>query len=289
LRALVPVASPGLERLIADMKPSARLLRRGSDRNVVGESRFGGIPDLPGGVKWPSYVRRVEDPRSGQVSRASAALDFVGQLRLADVPPGVLPPECPTSGLLSFFYDRVEQPWGFDPADRGGGQVLYHPESVNVLPTLPPPELRARATRACAVQLAAEWTLLDPDMVPEREPAHDDVIDRWDEVMQVMSRWPDQPEHRLFGHSQNIQNEMTLECQLVSSGLYCGDGDPEENPLFARLAGGAKDWILLLQLDTDDEGLGWIWGDCGRIYFWIRRQDLSAGRFDATWTILQCT
>ncbi len=54
---------------------------------------------------------------------------------------------------------------------------------------------------------------------------------------------------------------------------------------------GAKDWILLLQVDTDDDsdGPGWMWGDCGRIYFWIRRQDLAARRFDRAWTVLQCT
>lgn len=28
-------------------------------------------------------------------------------------------------GLLSFFYDVQEQPWGFDPEDRGGAVVFY--------------------------------------------------------------------------------------------------------------------------------------------------------------------
>ena len=32
-----------------------------------------------------------------------------------------------------------------------------------------------------------------------------------------------------------------------------------------------------------------MWGDVGRLYFWIRDADLRARRFDATWLILQCS
>jgi uncharacterized protein YwqG len=45
--------------------------------------------------------------------------------------------------------------------------------------------------------------------------------------------------------------------------------------------------MLLLQIDSDD-AIGWTWGDAGRLYFWIRKQDLAARRFDRVWTILQC-
>ncbi len=48
-------------------------------------------------------------------------------------------------------------------------------------------------------------------------------------------------------------------------------------------------WQLLLQLDTvrkDDFEL--MFGDCGRIYFYIRKDDLKARRFENVWLILQC-
>lgn len=51
---------------------------------------------------------------------------------------------------------------------------------------------------------------------------------------------------------------------------------------------GAEDWQLLLQIDSDEENLGAMWGDCGRVYFWIRQQDLQKRDFSNVWLVLQC-
>jgi len=80
---------------------------------------------------------------------------------------------------------------------------------------------------------------------------------------------------------------MQLEAQLVSNGLYCGDASGYNNPRAKALAAGATDWVLLLQLDSDDAAKI-MWGDAGMLYFWIRRDDLAARRFDRTWFTLQC-
>jgi len=93
--------------------------------------------------------------------------------------------------------------------------------------------------------------------------------------------------HQFLGHPNQIQGDMQLECQLVSHGLYCGDPSGYQNPLLAQLEGGAKDWQLLLQVDSDDNA-GMMWGDSGRIYYWIRRDDLRAKNFENVWSILQC-
>ena len=50
---------------------------------------------------------------------------------------------------------------------------------------------------------------------------------------------------------------------------------------------GAAEWLLLLQVDSDDVAQ-WMWGDCGRLYYWIRESDLRGRRFDRIWAILQC-
>lgn len=31
-----------------------------------------------------------------------------------------------------------------------------------------------------------------------------------------------------------------------------------------------------------------MWGDVGRLYFWIKDADLAAGRWDEVWACLQC-
>ncbi len=94
--------------------------------------------------------------------------------------------------------------------------------------------------------------------------------------------------HQLLGHPAPIQNEMRLECQLVSHGLYCGDARGGRDPRAKELAPGAADWRLLLQVDTDDDA-GMMWGDCGRLYFWIREDDLRDCAFENAWMILQCS
>ena len=86
-----------------------------------------------------------------------------------------------------------------------------------------------------------------------------------------------------------IQSEMELECQLVSNGLYCGDPSGYNDPKAKELEKGAKDWILLLQIDSEDEKTGMMWGDVGRLYFWIKREDLKNKNFNKSWMILQCS
>jgi uncharacterized protein YwqG len=94
--------------------------------------------------------------------------------------------------------------------------------------------------------------------------------------------------HHLLGYPQVIQNPMELECQLASNGVYCGGPEGYRSAAAKELAAGASDWRLLLQIDTDEEGPGWMRGDVGRIYFWIKRNDLASLRFHDVWLIFQC-
>lgn len=48
-------------------------------------------------------------------------------------------------------------------------------------------------------------------------------------------------------------------------------------------------WRLLLQVDSNEEDCGMMWGDVGRLYFWIRKQDLENKKFDKSWFSLQCS
>jgi uncharacterized protein YwqG len=124
------------------------------------------------------------------------------------------------------------------------------------------------------------------------EDVQDPDVDRYiglqEELDAAQGLTEDSPNHQLLGYPDQIQGNMQLECQLVTHGLYCGDTSGYRDPRAAELAAGAGDWRLLFQLGTDEDGLGVMWGDVGKLYFWIRRQDLASRRFEAAWTILQC-
>lgn len=81
---------------------------------------------------------------------------------------------------------------------------------------------------------------------------------------------------------------MELECQLVSHGVSCGEAIEDDDPRVRALRPGAAEWQLLFQIDTDEEGPGWMWGDVGMLYFWIPREALRRAAFDRAWMILQC-
>jgi hypothetical protein len=93
--------------------------------------------------------------------------------------------------------------------------------------------------------------------------------------------------HRLLGHPDPVQGDMKFECQLVTNGLYCGDSSGYQDARAKELRGGAAEWRLLLQVDSQDEA-GMMWGDVGRIYYWIKHSDLLRRDWDLSWLVLQC-
>jgi uncharacterized protein YwqG len=111
-----------------------------------------------------------------------------------------------------------------------------------------------------------------PKPVFDRFNALDDELDPFD------------TRHQVLGMPAPYQTvEMELECQLASNGIFCGDEVPE-SPRVTELSAGAADWRLLLQLQSD-EAIGLTMG--GRMYFWIRREDLRDRNFDRVWLICQ--
>lgn len=85
---------------------------------------------------------------------------------------------------------------------------------------------------------------------------------------------------------------MTSECELIARGytsdeVWNGGSFPKEE--LEKIETAADKWTLLFQLDTvEHEGFSLMFGNYGRIYFYIRKDDLRAKRFDRIWLILQC-
>jgi len=243
----------------------------------IGASRLGGRPDLKPGFSWPSWKDRP--------------LSFVGQVNLADVARYPFCSRLPPSGLLSFFYDQDQQTWGFDPKDRGSWLVHFEPDP-SLLERCAPPEGASSpsAFPASTLEPSEVQTLpaVDSQLVsdlglrPEELDAYSQVLD------QAAEQRPPGAAHQLLGHSSPVQGDMQLECQLVSHGLYCGDQTGYTDPRAQALKAGAKNWRLLMQIDTDDDG-GMMWGDCGRLYFWMTDDALQRRAFDECWMILQCS
>lgn len=267
--------------ITARLEPSLRLVPQPHRDPPIGSSRIGDAADLPDATKWPRW-----EGYSGDHGRfAPCELSFLAQLNLAELP-CVEALGLPGGGLLSFFYDVEAGPWGFDPRDREAHRVVYSPPTSFLRrrsPTHQPSG--SQHTNSCALHGTLEFVLPDEpgisDFSADQASAYCELRDS------LYGSWG-AAHHRLGGHPQAIQGEMPLECQLASHGLYCGDPSGYRDPRAQKLAPRAVDWRLLLQLDTDEERAGWCWGDVGRLYYWIRKQDLAARDFSRTWLIQQC-
>lgn len=77
-------------------------------------SHIGGDPNLPADTPWPE--------RNGR------RLALLARVSLSEVQQAQRLTWLPPDGALLFFYDVDEQPWGFDPKDRGGAAVLHVPD-----------------------------------------------------------------------------------------------------------------------------------------------------------------
>jgi uncharacterized protein YwqG len=248
----------------------------------LGESRLGGSPDVPNGFVLPTAKGKP--------------LDFLLQLKLDELPRHGLSERLPATGLLSFFYDLNEQPWGYDPKELDGFRVFHFPERA----TLERVEIGSEfAMSPSALRFWRAWSLpsygsrVGDRLLEELRsaPHKDEEFDQLHELSHALFRSaapnPDGPSHRIGGHSDNVQGDMQLEAQLVMNGLYCGDASGYNDPRRAKLESTCEEWQLLLQLDSDDDA-GFMWGDCGMLYFWLRDQDLANGDFSRTWMSLQC-
>lgn len=248
--------------------PAAQLLLH----DAPSRSHFGGRPDLPADVPWPKWQGRP--------------LDFLLRLSLADLQPVLPVGGLPASGALLFFYAAEEQPWGFDPKDKGSCAVLHVPDR--------------------AAPVGAESAATDGALMPRRSiglrridtrpSVSNERVDglkldqtEFDDYLRLLEApFQGRPKHQIGGWPTVLQNDsMQLECQLASHGLFCGDASGYEDPRAATLQPGAAQWRLLAQIDTDDD-LGLMWGDCGIIYFWLREGESGQLDLKQPWLILQC-
>ena len=216
------------------------------------------------------------------------SLSFIAQINLSEIPVDAKTTPLPDEGILYFFYDAGQSTWGFDPKDKGSWAVIYSasiPEKTTNIGC--PKDLPEHARyKRVPVKLQVGHTIPDPtDMLDKFSLSKEQDYQVSDVFYQFIECG--EPHDQLLGHSVPVQGDMHLEVQLVSHGLYCGDSSGYNDPRRKELEAGASNWQLLLQIDTHDDA-GMMWGDCGRLYFWITKDDLRNKRFENVWMILQC-
>lgn len=251
-------------------------------------SRIGGCPAVPSDFVWPEYTGEGYD---GEIR--SRPLAFLAQINLKEIA-GFDPDErLPKTGILSFFYEYMSMPWGFDPKDRGCARVFYFPEEAMLTPHAIPEHMEEECILPeRSVTFAPHISL--PEFSDSPAFCHGLDWDDYDECCRECGYerddWGDRT--KLFGYPDVIQDSMEEECESVTRGFrrgcpedYANIPDAEKEDIRSK----AAEWMPLFQMGTiETEDGEMMFGDCGHIYFWIRKSDLQALDFDKTWLILQC-
>lgn len=226
----------------------------------------------------------VEDARR---TSEPAPLRFIAQVDLADIwSAGPVDPDIPREGRLSLFYDTDHRPAGNRPADITGARLIHDLTPIDKLKrATPPAELSAR-TRTAGFR--PQRCVLHAGMWPPDFGSRDWNASKIKTKAAARAWWGNltrgDHDHRFGGHPRQIQGDMETDCALVSKGL---DHSAWNSAAAERLKSDAANWLLLLQIASDDRA-GMMWGDMGNLYVWIHRDALRARRFEEARVIVQC-
>lgn len=264
------------DQLASLLTPSIRLKTEAVPEETLGvaSSHLGGMPDFAPGMSWPDC--------------RGVPMAFLGQFRMSDVAALDHDARLPHSGMLYFFYEAKEQTWGFDPKDQGNWIVIHFDEDLATLQRASPPANLPEESRfqCCQVTFSLEITVPPYDSVSVQHLQLSEAEgNAYANLLDALDR--SEPIHRLLGYPEPIQGDMQGECQFVANGVFVGGGADVSEARREELEKGITDWQLLFQLDSD-ESMATMWGDAGRVYFWIREQDLKNRDFAKVMLVLQC-
>lgn len=263
------------------------------DPTPVGATRFGGEPDLPSEVAWPSVEGRP--------------MTFAAQLDLASLASFRAASELPRDGVLSFFYDAFPG-GGVDEVIRHEVRVMHTPASAALARRATPaggdrrPEFRAEPREMPATMPPMdspfyESLLPDATVVEFRSSLADaargegSLSDPLSGLEQFLWTWHcDEPReaHRALGYCQVHQGDPYLEVELYTAGRgFRGWDDCAPEAIATRRH--ARRWRLLLQVCALLDGELLLEQDAGYFYFFLPDDALAARDWSRASGVLQCS
>jgi len=263
----------------------------------VGYSKIGGKPDLPPDFEWFYYNGKIHDNGVN-----GHPLSFLAQINCEEAHKYDKDALLPSKGMLYFFYELDSLAWGYDPKSKGSARVYYHPGSVSELQRTDFPSDLPTGYQLPEIPIAfsdakdlpsfeefCEWHDKD-DYGWEERYKYEDAKVKMGFDSELDDDIEEEPITKLLGYADIVQNSMLLQCEQVTNGIYWGEAVDVPETILSQDKKNCKKWRLLFQLDSifiDDYEI-MMWGDMGRLFFYIKIDDLKAENFENCWLILQC-
>lgn len=247
-------------------------------------SKIGGKPWLPKDFIWPTFTSYDDN--------VTRPLSFFCQINLEEIKEFDIDNVLPKKGMLYFFYECESFTWGFDSRDKGAARVFYYENTEGFISFHIPNVIdKMYVIPELGIDVCSRKSYPSIDEIDEHTDTFCDY-DIYEEAMCDID-YDEEEEHKLLGYANTIQNEMLTECERASRGLsssnpdaYAATGDSVRKEIEEC----KREWTLLLQLGTITKGdFEFMFGDCGRIYFYIRKSDLENKNFDNVQFCVQCS
>jgi uncharacterized protein YwqG len=260
--------------IINEIRPSIRFTLNHQVPVITGNSKIGGLPDLPVNTPWP-------------IPAGGGNYSFLCQINLQEIASFEGSDVLPSMGMLYFFSD-------LNSGD--GGLVIYSPDINNLYhPEIPLALVQKKVSLLKRIFGAKDqnkiikergisfftdynfpsWDSLRLEKLCRQLGTDIKPIDAFGENIFEQSydegETEQTPNHHLMGLYQGIQNEF-IEIDFITSTAKIED-------LTITEIDKALEWRLLFQMDSETE-LDLFFGDAGRLYFFIHESDLRKFKFD---------
>lgn len=226
---------------------------------TAGCSKIGGNPDLCEGFEW---MRNPE----------GKALAFLMQINCGEIHPFDKDNEFPEKGMMYFFYDLEASPWN---SEENRYAVCYYGGDVSELKPCEFPDKEVVSNYCfadvnCTIDESAVKFFCSDDL-PEYDDASDIAEDYSYEEYEGAR-------FRILGYDPYEYSEKYYKLGGYSNSIQYGLSEEFDSS-----------YVQLCQLTTyESEKCGFMFGDGGNLYFYIKKEDLINKRFDRTEIVLQC-
>lgn len=248
------IIASGLERFAAGLvnrtRKSVALATTEADTySVKGNHRFGGLPDLPPGISYPSFIDGNEQKKG---------LQFIAQINCAAI--AHLQDYLPGTGILYFFIKDQE---AMEP------MVLYYDGDSNELQS--------------AKELAIETEFIYDDRglyTPFKAEAG-----KYPGIPNMYNAGSLYPElagmENLYDETEQLEKGLKAgpvsPVHSMNAYVFKQHGTPEMEAV-GNKRGKPEEWMVLLRVSSDNNP-GFNFWDAGEIYFVIHKSDLEKKDF----------
>ncbi|MGG4493795.1 YwqG family protein [Brevibacillus reuszeri] len=243
-------------------------------------SRIGGDPDLPPQLEWPQTTD-------------GTPMTFLLQLNLKELVKHDESSLLPARGMLYFFVG-IDEP-AYDIEHR----VLFLQDDQLVSATRRhSPGETALEEQFAGYQLGARATLEPPNYAYVDYDQIETDSFSFEDYEDFRFLLTDMMDHddvaTLFGYptGQHDDSEYEAALMLLTGKQYDYKMEKALHEITAHFAGDEtkakqeiQDTLMLVEIESDNE-VGFCWWDAGVLQFFIRKEDLLAGRFDRTYCSL---